>query len=433
MTRNPDTIPSRGTVKPPTVAATRHDLETHYGGAAEKRHHDAAASHVHVVQRGEWLWTLAERYLGDGARWHEIAKANPGIDPNRLDVGQRLTIPAAGHRSTDRLHHQSEPDGHRVPTTSGEKVTVEAGDSLSTISEDLYGTQHQWPAIYRQNRAKISDPDLIDVGQQLQLPDRNHLAHTDHPIHHAHQNRPETDTRHAAEPSPDQRHPQPHSTAQPRTTPASSPERTVDPEPAAAPPTGPSAHTSDEPIVAGQANQPVAGAGAVPAEPTVPAGAQVGQNSPDSAVAAVSVGLLLAAGLITTINLRRRRQMRARRPGRRIPSPSPRAVQLEEAVKAQHQPLRVEQLDQVTRAIAAHCHKAGAELPALSAVRVADQRIDFLFSRPPPRIRRPDSRSPPTDSVWTMQSADLAAVLATPGLDEATPPYPALVHARPRR
>jgi nucleoid-associated protein YgaU len=46
------------------------------------------------VQKGESLWKIAERALGDGGRWREIAALNPGIDPDRLRAGAVLELPA---------------------------------------------------------------------------------------------------------------------------------------------------------------------------------------------------------------------------------------------------------------------------------------------------------------------------------------------------
>ncbi|MDI6711464.1 MAG: LysM domain-containing protein [Bacillota bacterium] len=48
---------------------------------------------VHVVRQGDTLWSLAQKYLGAGTRWREIAKANGVADPRQLRVGQRLIIP----------------------------------------------------------------------------------------------------------------------------------------------------------------------------------------------------------------------------------------------------------------------------------------------------------------------------------------------------
>ncbi|MDF2373515.1 MAG: 5'-nucleotidase C-terminal domain-containing protein [Rhizobiaceae bacterium] len=54
----------------------------------------AMAAKTHVVTAGDNLWDLAKKYLGDGTRWGEIAKANPSNNPKKLDVGTELTIPA---------------------------------------------------------------------------------------------------------------------------------------------------------------------------------------------------------------------------------------------------------------------------------------------------------------------------------------------------
>lgn len=53
----------------------------------------AMAVKTHVVSAGDSLWSLAEKYLGDGKKWGEIAKANPDKDPKKLDVGTSVTIP----------------------------------------------------------------------------------------------------------------------------------------------------------------------------------------------------------------------------------------------------------------------------------------------------------------------------------------------------
>ncbi len=55
-----------------------------------------AASGARTVQvaSGDSLWRIAERELGDGNRFREIAALNPGVDPNRLAAGTRLVLPA---------------------------------------------------------------------------------------------------------------------------------------------------------------------------------------------------------------------------------------------------------------------------------------------------------------------------------------------------
>jgi len=49
-----------------------------------------------TVKPGDTLWAIAAReYPGQhtGKRVHEIRQLNPGIDPGRLQVGQRVRIP----------------------------------------------------------------------------------------------------------------------------------------------------------------------------------------------------------------------------------------------------------------------------------------------------------------------------------------------------
>ncbi len=48
--------------------------------------------------------------------------------------------------------------------------TVQSGDTLSKIAQRHYGEAGQWRKIFEANRGTISDPDKIQVGQQLTIP-----------------------------------------------------------------------------------------------------------------------------------------------------------------------------------------------------------------------------------------------------------------------
>jgi LysM repeat protein len=50
---------------------------------------------TYTIQRGDTLGKIAKRILGSSRRWREIARANPSINPNRLNVGEQLIIPGA--------------------------------------------------------------------------------------------------------------------------------------------------------------------------------------------------------------------------------------------------------------------------------------------------------------------------------------------------
>jgi Contractile injection system tube protein/LysM domain len=65
--------------------------------AAATRGQIAAGSVVHVVVRGDTLSGLAGVFLGDPARWREIADANGVQDPLDLAPGRPLVIPGASN------------------------------------------------------------------------------------------------------------------------------------------------------------------------------------------------------------------------------------------------------------------------------------------------------------------------------------------------
>ena len=49
--------------------------------------------------------------------------------------------------------------------------TVQQGDSLSKISQQFYGDAHQYMNIFEANRDQVKDPDKIQVGQKLVIPE----------------------------------------------------------------------------------------------------------------------------------------------------------------------------------------------------------------------------------------------------------------------
>ncbi len=60
----------------------------------------------------------------------------------------------------------------------GEKIStprvyvVKAGDSLSKIAGELLGDADRWKEIFEANKAQIKDPNVLNVGQELTIPDK---------------------------------------------------------------------------------------------------------------------------------------------------------------------------------------------------------------------------------------------------------------------
>ena len=49
------------------------------------------------MKAGDSLWSIAQKHLGAGAKWEAIYQANQDLirNPNQIQIGQVLTIPAA--------------------------------------------------------------------------------------------------------------------------------------------------------------------------------------------------------------------------------------------------------------------------------------------------------------------------------------------------
>ena len=126
---------------------------------------DFAADEVRV-ERGDSLWKLALRHLGDGNAWAAIAAANPQLpDPNHIRAGELLRLPSTA--TTARKASLSKPV---IASTNGRKtVTVRKGDSLWKLAQSALGNGAAWSCIAEAN-PQITNADHIVAGQSLVLP-----------------------------------------------------------------------------------------------------------------------------------------------------------------------------------------------------------------------------------------------------------------------
>ncbi len=128
----------------------------------------------HVVKFGERMQTIAKQYYGSIDDWAVIAKANPGVDPQKLKPGMVLRIPVDKTNIQGKvLGVETRPGVIRSHTASDSKVIeymVQSGDSLSVISQRFYGSSRYARFIYESNRDILRSMDAISIGQVLKLP-----------------------------------------------------------------------------------------------------------------------------------------------------------------------------------------------------------------------------------------------------------------------
>lgn len=89
-----DFLNNEGDKKP--VAPAQNPGGTDFFGNSDKPTADTAGT-TYTVVSGDSLSKIAKNHYGDAAKWHQIYEANQAIigsNPDRIEVGQELTLPS---------------------------------------------------------------------------------------------------------------------------------------------------------------------------------------------------------------------------------------------------------------------------------------------------------------------------------------------------
>jgi nucleoid-associated protein YgaU len=82
-------------------------------------------------------------------------------------------VEEAARASRERVEDAKERIRARRAAQAEQKertYTVQAGDTLGKIAQKLYGDGSRWTEIYEANKAKIANPNVIEVGLELSIP-----------------------------------------------------------------------------------------------------------------------------------------------------------------------------------------------------------------------------------------------------------------------
>jgi nucleoid-associated protein YgaU len=146
----------------------------------------AGDANVHVVKGGETLSDISKQHYGTTTKWKEIIKANPGIDPEGLKVGQKLKLPEiAGTTPAPSTGTGTSGTGFGSPSTSAPAsnpaatYTVKAGEYLEDIAQSQLGSRGAWKKLVDANPG--IDPKKLRVGQKLVIPGKSAPAETTPP------------------------------------------------------------------------------------------------------------------------------------------------------------------------------------------------------------------------------------------------------------
>ena len=119
------------------------------------------ALRTHKIVRNDNYGTLAQHYLGSARFDKEIEKANPGIDPRKLQIGMEIKIPEISGETGNTT--TSAAPKSRV-------YTVKSGDSLWKIAERHYGAKRADEFVKRIKEINGLRNDVINPGETIKLP-----------------------------------------------------------------------------------------------------------------------------------------------------------------------------------------------------------------------------------------------------------------------
>jgi LysM repeat protein len=111
----------------------------------------------HVIVKNDTLGSLAAKY---GVSVKAIQAANPGVDPTRLRIGQKVKIPATAATEVRN-------GGAGAASASADAYVVKSGDNLGRIAT-AHGT-----TVRELQRLNNLSTTQIRVGQKLRLPPRS--------------------------------------------------------------------------------------------------------------------------------------------------------------------------------------------------------------------------------------------------------------------
>ncbi len=112
-------------------------------------------ANVHLQDNKLFLRGAAPSQAVKNQIWDMIKIINPKYDDITADI------------SVDESLAPKPAPAAPAPKT----YTVQSGDTLSKISKQFYGDASKYMKIFEANRDKLSNPDLIKVGQVLTIPE----------------------------------------------------------------------------------------------------------------------------------------------------------------------------------------------------------------------------------------------------------------------
>lgn len=288
----------------------------------------------YTVKRGDSLWKIADRLLGDGTRFPEIVNLNRHVlngQPDFITAGTVLLVPDESP--------SEQPDTAGPAAGGADEYVVKPGDTLSAIAHDELGDPRAYPELFEASHDtvqpdgnRLTDPDLIRPGWTITVPD----------------------------------HAEPGREARPDVTEPEQPPAAV-PSPATTPPQIDTATPQAEPATTSTAGTPDEATSVSPGWllPGLTGG-----------------GAVLAALVLLAVRAHRNTQLRYRRPGQRIEPPPVKLRPVEKTAFVTGASLAapVETLGHALLLLAGACQDEDRPLPGLVTAKLGKSVVSLLLA-----------------------------------------------------
>jgi nucleoid-associated protein YgaU len=113
----------------------------------------------YTVEKNETLMMIAFKLYGDYTKWKDLLAQNGGrlTSSRELKPGMTLSYVA--------------PAEEFVWNPQGNPYLIRTGDTLGSISTEVYNTSNKWKLLWENNRPLIKDPNKIFAGFTIYYPE----------------------------------------------------------------------------------------------------------------------------------------------------------------------------------------------------------------------------------------------------------------------
>ncbi|MCD4656270.1 MAG: LysM peptidoglycan-binding domain-containing protein [Planctomycetes bacterium] len=145
----------------------------------EEGESDAPDFFEHKIKSGENFTVLAKKYYNDTRKTHVIVKANPNVNPKKLQIGQKIIVPNLNKKKATEESAHSNTSSVNSTSGSNNGVDLKAWKEFNNKNENKKSSgekkNHPFHPFGRQEQPEV--PDDENVGSLVKVVIREKTTH----------------------------------------------------------------------------------------------------------------------------------------------------------------------------------------------------------------------------------------------------------------